>query len=189
MTRVEPAWHRSQTPQTTPTASNSQIDQPAVRNVKVEFLYRIAFPTSCPTLALATMFRTAVLRSARCLAQAAPRTQVPVARSLVQSSFQSRVVAPAYAVPSIRSYSAPAGLSQDEVQGRILDLLKNFDKVRWEIPISLHAMDATEDWAHANATYRSPTLQRYILDAELSYSITGILIRYSSPPLHTSPTI
>lgn len=32
-------------------------------------------------------------------------------------------------IPSIRAYSAHAGLSQDEVQGRILDLLKNFDKV------------------------------------------------------------
>ena len=37
-------------------------------------------------------------------------------------------------VPSIRFYSAHAGLSQDEVQGRILDLLKNFDKVRHAAP-------------------------------------------------------
>jgi len=29
----------------------------------------------------------------------------------------------------IRSYSAPAGLTKTEVEGRIVDLLKNFDKV------------------------------------------------------------
>ncbi|KAL1311038.1 hypothetical protein AAFC00_001254 [Neodothiora populina] len=75
------------------------------------------------------MFRTAILRSARCLAQAAPRAQAPVARRVIQTSFQSRTVAPSTILPAIRFYSAHAGLSQDEVQGRILDLLKNFDKV------------------------------------------------------------
>lgn len=29
-----------------------------------------------------------------------------------------------------RFYSAPAGLSKEEVEGRIINLLKNFDKVR-----------------------------------------------------------
>jgi len=82
-----------------------------------------------------TMFRTALVRSARCLAQAAPRAQVSVARRVVPSSFvQSRSAAPSAMVPSIRFYSAHAGLSQDEVQGRILDLLKNFDKVRHAAP-------------------------------------------------------
>lgn len=87
-------------------------------------------PTKYPQSDSVKMFRTAAIRSARCLAQAAPRAQAPVARRVIQSSFQSRTVAPSTIVPAIRFYSAHAGLSQDEVQGRILDLLKNFDKVR-----------------------------------------------------------
>ncbi|GAB7352622.1 hypothetical protein MBLNU459_g2996t1 [Dothideomycetes sp. NU459] len=76
------------------------------------------------------MFRTAIVRSARCLAQATPRAQAPITRRAVPSSFTaSRTAAPAFSVPAFRCYSAHAGLSQDEVQGRILDLLKNFDKV------------------------------------------------------------
>lgn len=76
------------------------------------------------------MFRTALLRSARCLAQAAPRAQVSVASRVVPNSFlMSRTAGPSTMIPTIRAYSAHAGLSQDEVQGRILDLLKNFDKV------------------------------------------------------------
>lgn len=78
-----------------------------------------------------TMFRTALVRSARCLAQAAPRVQAPVASRVIPSSFAaSRTAAPSLSVSAFRFYSAPSGLSQDEVQGRILDLLKNFDKVR-----------------------------------------------------------
>lgn len=77
-----------------------------------------------------TMFRTALVRSARCLAQAAPRAQAPTVSRIVPSTFAaSRTAAPSAMIPSFRCYSAHAGLSQDEVQGRILDLLKNFDKV------------------------------------------------------------
>lgn len=36
------------------------------------------------------------------------------------------------AFQGIRCYAASSGLSKDEVQGRILDLLKNFDKV-WHL--------------------------------------------------------
>ena len=41
----------------------------------------------------------------------------------------STTAAPSTFVSAVRCYSAHAGLSKDEVQGRILDLLKNFDKV------------------------------------------------------------
>ncbi|KAI4752571.1 hypothetical protein E4T52_15228 [Aureobasidium sp. EXF-3400] len=76
------------------------------------------------------MFRLAVARSARCLAQAAPRVQAPVTRRVTPSSFlPSTTAAPSTFVSAVRCYSAHAGLSQDEVQGRILDLLKNFDKL------------------------------------------------------------
>ncbi|KIY02662.1 uncharacterized protein Z520_01127 [Fonsecaea multimorphosa CBS 102226] len=65
---------------------------------------------------------------------AATRTQVPrqlpAFRSRISTSLlQSSRVTPSFVVPSIRYYSAPAGLSKEEVQGRIMDLLKNFDKV------------------------------------------------------------
>ncbi|KAI7515532.1 hypothetical protein KC316_g21445, partial [Hortaea werneckii] len=42
---------------------------------------------------------------------------------------QSRISTPATSISAIRSYASSSGLSQDEVTGRILDLLKNFDKV------------------------------------------------------------
>ncbi|KIW74819.1 acyl carrier protein [Fonsecaea pedrosoi CBS 271.37] len=65
---------------------------------------------------------------------AATRTQVPrqlpAFRSRISTSLlQTSRVTPSFVVPSIRYYSAPAGLSKEEVQGRIMDLLKNFDKV------------------------------------------------------------
>ncbi|KAI5274294.1 acyl carrier protein [Aureobasidium subglaciale] len=75
------------------------------------------------------MFRLAVARSARCLAQAAPRVQAPITRRVAPSFLPSTTAAPSTFVSAIRCYSAHAGLSKDEVQGRILDLLKNFDKV------------------------------------------------------------
>ncbi|KAI5244532.1 acyl carrier protein [Aureobasidium subglaciale] len=75
------------------------------------------------------MFRLAVARSARCLAQAAPRVQAPITRRVAPSFLPSTTAAPSTFVSAIRCYSAHAGLSKDEVQGRILDLLKNFDKL------------------------------------------------------------
>ncbi|KAF2807854.1 acyl carrier protein [Mytilinidion resinicola] len=76
------------------------------------------------------MFRTAILRTARAASRAAPRFQTPIARPAARSSlFQSKQITPAISFQSVRCYSAPTGLSKDEVEGRILDLLKNFDKV------------------------------------------------------------
>lgn len=74
------------------------------------------------------MFRTAITRSARSLAQAT-RTQQPFVQRAVASPFQTRISQPAFAVSAVRSYASGSGLGQDEVTGRILDLLKNFDKV------------------------------------------------------------
>ncbi|KAJ9626400.1 mitochondrial acyl carrier protein [Taxawa tesnikishii (nom. ined.)] len=82
------------------------------------------------------MFRTVLLRSARCLAQATPRAQAPIARRVVANPFiTSRTVAPS-TFAAVRCYSAHAGLGKEEVQGRILDLLKNFDKVNDESKLS-----------------------------------------------------
>lgn len=75
---------------------------------------------------------------------AVTRTQIPRQVSacrprLSQSLLQSSRVAPSFAVQSIRCYSAPAGLSKDEVQGRIMDLLANFDKVCIHHSVTEHA--------------------------------------------------
>lgn len=75
------------------------------------------------------MFRATVARAMRVAARP-QTTSLNFARPQVATSLlQSRSV-PSFVIPSIRFYSAPAGLSREEVQGRIMDLLKNFDKVR-----------------------------------------------------------
>jgi len=50
----------------------------------------------------------------------------PVART---PFFQPKQMNPSTYFQAVRCYAASAGLSQDEVTGRIMDLLKNFDKV------------------------------------------------------------
>ncbi|WPH00334.1 Hypothetical protein R9X50_00315900 [Acrodontium crateriforme] len=76
------------------------------------------------------MFRTAIVRSARCAAQAATRVQRPVIQRAIRAPFvQSRISTPATAFSAVRCYASSSGLAQEEVTGRIIDLLKNFDKV------------------------------------------------------------
>ncbi|KAH6643945.1 acyl carrier protein-like protein [Boeremia exigua] len=75
------------------------------------------------------MFRTALLRSARSAVRAAPRCQASMARP-ARAFVQPKQIAPAAYFQAVRSYASSAGLAQEEVQGRILDLLKNFDKVQ-----------------------------------------------------------
>lgn len=81
---------------------------------------------------LGTMIRSALLRSARCCASAsAPKISArQFSTPFLSSVSTSRRSSVPYKAQSIRFYSAPAGLSKPEVEGRILDLLKNFDKVR-----------------------------------------------------------
>lgn len=77
------------------------------------------------------MFRIGTIRALR--AASVPRIirQAKYARPQASNTFlRPSQAAPSLAVSSIRAYSAPAGLSKEEVQGRIMDLLKNFDKVR-----------------------------------------------------------
>lgn len=90
------------------------------------FVTQFAFPQTLNTV---TMFRSAVVRSLRASVPRAVRTPAafqirsfPVARP---AQF-----APRFAYQGVRLYSAPAGLNKDEVEGRIVNLLKNFDKVR-----------------------------------------------------------
>jgi hypothetical protein len=70
--------------------------------------------TTTPQITI-IMFRSAIVRATR----AAARPAV----------FRPAVVPKAVFPSAIRYYSAPASLSKDEVEGRIKDLLKGFDKV------------------------------------------------------------
>lgn len=76
------------------------------------------------------MFRTSIVRSARAVAQTSARTySTPAFRRAVTPFAALRTPAPVSRITAVRCY-ASAGLNQEEVTGRILDLLKNFDKVR-----------------------------------------------------------
>jgi NADH dehydrogenase (ubiquinone) 1 alpha/beta subcomplex 1, acyl-carrier protein len=79
------------------------------------------------------MYRAALLRAARAAVVATARVQRPAVQRAIQTPFiQTRISTPATAFSAIRCYASSSGLSQEEVTGRILDLLKNFDKVwRW----------------------------------------------------------
>ncbi|KAF2031068.1 acyl carrier protein [Setomelanomma holmii] len=69
----------------------------------------------------------------------------PVARS---SFFQRKQITPSTYFQAVRCYAASAGLSQDEVTGRIMDLLKNFDKLNAEShfhnDLGLDSLDTVE---------------------------------------------
>ncbi|GAT21650.1 acyl carrier protein [Aspergillus luchuensis] len=74
------------------------------------------------------MFRSAVVRSLRASVPRAVKTPAPFQ---IRSSPVARPAqfAPRFAYQGVRLYSAPAGLNKDEVEGRIVNLLKNFDKI------------------------------------------------------------
>lgn len=76
------------------------------------------------------MFRSAVVRSLRASVPRAVRTP---ASFQIRSSPIARPAQfiPRFAYQGVRLYSAPAGLNKEEVEGRIVNLLKNFDKVRY----------------------------------------------------------
>ncbi|KAK8205780.1 acyl carrier protein-like protein [Phyllosticta capitalensis] len=77
------------------------------------------------------MFRTALLRSVRGAASSVARFNAPIARPAVSALLaQSRQAAPVASFKAIRFYSAGGALNSNEIEGRILDLLKNFDKVQ-----------------------------------------------------------
>ncbi|MCJ1356935.1 MAG: Acyl carrier protein, mitochondrial [Icmadophila ericetorum] len=59
-----------------------------------------------------------------------PRVLAPYSQSINNRPTPSR------SYKGVRFYSAPAGLERQEVEGRIMDLLKNFDKVQDATKIS-----------------------------------------------------
>lgn len=95
-----------------------------------------------------SMFRTALLRSARSAARAAPRCQAAMARPVARSSFFQPKMSPSTQFQAVRCYAASAGLAKEEVTGRIMDLLKNFDKA-WEM---LHGHGASLTLAQVQDT-------------------------------------
>lgn len=95
-------------------------------------LYHPAYTSISHTTA--AMFRTSIARSARAVAQASARSySTPAFRRAIPTPFASAwTPAPVSRITAVRCYAAGSGLNQEEVTGRILDLLKNFDKVRME---------------------------------------------------------
>ena len=91
--------------------------------------YRLAYPPLLHSVP-AIMFRAAAVRALRVAARPQFTQQFITRPQVATSLLQNSRTAPSFVIPSIRHYSAPAGLSKEEVQGRIMDLLKNFDKVR-----------------------------------------------------------
>jgi NADH dehydrogenase (ubiquinone) 1 alpha/beta subcomplex 1 len=70
------------------------------------------------------------------LRASAPRAvKTPAPFQIRSSPIAARVpqFTPCFVSQSIRAYSAPAGLNKSEVEGRIVNLLKNFDKVRQNV--------------------------------------------------------
>ena len=91
-------------------------------------------PISPITHTTVAMFRTSIVRSARAVAQASARSySTPAFRRAIPTPFAAAwTPAPVSRITAVRCYAAGSGLNQEEVTGRILDLLKNFDKVRIE---------------------------------------------------------
>ena len=76
------------------------------------------------------MFRTAIYRSAGAFPRLAVSKTISTSLAARPSSlFRPSQFAVSRSIPTFRCYSAPAGLGKPEVEGRIIDLLKNFDKV------------------------------------------------------------
>ncbi|KAK5070524.1 mitochondrial acyl carrier protein [Lithohypha guttulata] len=91
------------------------------------------------------MFRAAAARALRVAARPQFTQQINLVRPQIAASLlRNSQTTPSLLIPSIRFYSAPAGLSREEVQGRIMDLLKNFDKVEDPTKISGQAHFAND---------------------------------------------
>jgi NADH dehydrogenase (ubiquinone) 1 alpha/beta subcomplex 1 len=75
------------------------------------------------------MFRSAIVRSLKASAPRVIKTPAPFHIRSSPIAAQVPRFTPCFA-QGVRLYSAPAGLSKTEAEGRIVNLLKNFDKVR-----------------------------------------------------------
>jgi len=90
---------------------------------------------------LVTMMRTALVQTLRYASRHSLRTPPTTLRPLtICLSISSARLFPNIRVQGARSYSAPAGLAKPEVEGRIMDLLKNFDKVSLAFSRPVHQL-------------------------------------------------
>lgn len=120
--------HQNDDDELTPTSLQTHLEDKISRCTAVIPAQSILLPTAYT----ANMFRSAVIRSLRTSVPRVARVASPVSRQapVAASIARQAQFAPRFAYQAIRQYSAPAGLSEQEVQGRIIDLLKNFDNVR-----------------------------------------------------------
>ncbi|TQS38880.1 hypothetical protein Golomagni_00604 [Golovinomyces magnicellulatus] len=75
------------------------------------------------------MSRIGLLRHAFAATRYAPRRVTSINHSLKQSSLIPQSRTSPLAFQAVKWYSSHTALTEQEVQGRIVDLLKNFDKV------------------------------------------------------------
>jgi hypothetical protein len=91
--------------------------------------FRISHPPQYPFEDL-NMFRGAFLAASRAASSAVVRRPAPVLRPLSRTPIlASKHLKPSWSFQAVRCYASGGGLTKDEATGRILDLLKNFDKV------------------------------------------------------------
>lgn len=83
------------------------------------------------------MFRSAIVRSLRASLPRTARTPAPFYIRSSPVTARAPQFTPCVVSQAVRLYSAPAGLSKNEVEGRIVNLLKNFDKVRLAVWVDL----------------------------------------------------
>ncbi|EKD15050.1 acyl carrier protein [Drepanopeziza brunnea f. sp. 'multigermtubi' MB_m1] len=102
------------------------------------------------------MFRTALLSSVRGATRQVAQKSGAIARPAAQSYIFSQSRFAPSAFQAVRCYSAAAGLSKTEVEGRIVDLLKNFDKVR-SVRVEIEKRGADELLQVTDASKLSPT--------------------------------
>ncbi|MCJ1236411.1 Acyl carrier protein, mitochondrial [Varicellaria rhodocarpa] len=76
------------------------------------------------------MLRTTISKTTRGALRSTAFTQAPILRSIcLYTTVISHRSPSSRNIQGVRWYSAPAGLGKGEIEGRIVDLLKNFDKV------------------------------------------------------------
>ena len=122
------------------------------------------------------MLRTALLRSARSASSQAIRNSGAIARPVAASSFITKPHFASSAFQAARCYSAAAGLQKPEVVGRIVDLLKNFDKV---------SLGLRSEGAFADISSRFPIHRRYDSTGMSAYPFApGINGEQLSPTSH-----
>ncbi|RQM07569.1 hypothetical protein DH86_00002028 [Scytalidium sp. 3C] len=94
------------------------------------------------------MFRSAIIRSARSATRQSARPSAVIARFVAPSSFVTKSQVIPSAFQAVRCYSAGSSLPQAEVEGRIIDLLKNFDKLsptaHFSNDLGLDSLDTVE---------------------------------------------